>query len=212
MNATTPDTPVVSARTTWRGWVAPLVFIACVMVAMVTMMKAQGRVWFSTTGVIKLWHSDVWSNECSQQWADPYSITHMSHGLIFAGLFWWLAKLGPRLRMPWLQQTPWHLAGAVTIAAGWEVLENSAMVIERYRSATMSLEYLGDSIFNAVGDVFSCVVGFFVARRIGLAWTLALLVTTELLLLWFIRDNLTLNVIMLIRPIEAIKQWQSVGH
>jgi hypothetical protein len=195
-----------------RDWIAPSILIACVMVAMVAMMRYQGRVWFSTTGAIKLWHSDVWSSECSQQWTDPYSITHMSHGLIFAGLFWWLAKLGGRFGITWLGRTHWQLAGAVTIAAGWEVLENSSFVIERYRTATMSFEYLGDSIFNAVGDVFSCAVGFFVARRIGLAWTIALLVATELLLLLLIRDNLTLNVIMLIKPIDAIKQWQSAGH
>ena len=194
------------------SWLAPTITIACLFVAMIAAMLWQGRVWFSTTGVVKIWHTDVWSAECSQQFTDPYSVTHMSHGLIFAGLFWWIAKFAGRFGITWPAQRRWQLAGSVAIAAGWEVLENSAFVIDRYRTVTMSLDYLGDSIFNAVGDVVCCMAGYLIARRLGLWLTLALFVATEVLLLVLIRDNLTLNVIMLVHPIEAIRQWQSVGH
>jgi hypothetical protein len=182
------------------------------IVAMMATMHAQGRLWFSSTGVIKLWHSDVWSNECSQQWADPYSVTHVSHGVIFAGFFWWLAKIISRWGVTWPGETKWQVVAGTILAAGWEMLENSTFVIERYRTATMSLDYLGDSIFNAVGDLCSCGIGYFLARWIGLRWSIGLLVVSELLLLLLIRDNLTLNIIMLVRPIEAIKRWQMVGH
>lgn len=194
------------------SWFVAGLLTASFLVIMVVAMRAQGRLWFSSTGVVKVWHSDVWSSECSQQWADPYSITHMSHGLIFAGLFWLLAKLGGKFGVTWPAQTKWQMVAGTMLAAGWEVLENSTFIIERYRTATMSFEYLGDSIFNAVGDTFSCGIGYYLARQIGFRWSLGLLVATEILLLILIRDNLTLNVIMLIRPIEAIKQWQMAGQ
>lgn len=175
-------------------------------------MRIEGRLWISESGRVKVWHGDVWSSECSQQFADPYSVTHVSHGLIFAGVFWLVGgALSRRLGWKWAGDWRWQLAASVGIAAGWEVLENSPIIIDRYRSVTMSLDYMGDTVFNAVGDVVSCGVGFFIARRIGLWWTVGLFVATELLLLWLIRDNLTLNVIMLIHPIEAIKQWQQVS-
>jgi hypothetical protein len=195
------------------GGFAPWIVIALLAVGMVVAMKAQGRVWFSTTGLVTLWHGDVWSSECSQQFFDPYSITHMSHGLIFAVFFGWVGRLAAtRLGWAWAGNWRWQLAASVATAALWEGVENSSFIIERYRTVTMSLEYMGDSVFNAVGDVVSCVIGFFVARWLGVWKTAALFVATELLLLWFIRDNLTLNVIMLIKPVEAIKTWQSAGR
>lgn len=183
------------------------------LAAMALALKFEGRVWVSTSGLVKLWHTDVWSSECSQQLLDPYSITHVSHGFFFAGAFWLLgrplARLGPGWR--WAADPRWQFAAALFIAAGWEVLENSEFIINRYRTVTMSLDYLGDSILNSIGDVLSCAVGFVLARRLGLWRTAALFVATELLLLWLIRDNLTLNVIMLVHPVESIKIWQSVN-
>lgn len=182
-----------------------------ILVAMVVAMKIEGRVWISTSGLIRPWWSDVWSSECSQQLADPYSITHVSHGFFFAGLFVLIGRPLARRGSAWAADPRWHLAAALFFAAGWEVLENSEFIINRYRTVTMSLDYLGDSILNAVGDVLSCALGYLLARWLGLWKTLALFVATELLLLWLIRDNLTLNVIMLIHPVESIKAWQSVS-
>jgi hypothetical protein len=94
------------------------------------------------------------------------------------------------------------------VEAGWEILENSPIIIDRYRSATASLGYNGDSIVNSTGDLLSCAVGYALAQRIGWKWSIGLFVVIELVMLLMIRDNLTLNVIMLLYPIEAIKRWQ----
>lgn len=196
-----------------RGWWAAWAAASAIFIAMIALLRFEGRIWFSKTGRIALWHGDVWSSECSQQLFDPYSFTHVSHGLIFAGAF---AVIGAllSLRIGWRSAglVRWQLVASIAVAAAWEVAENSRTVIDRYRTATMSLDYLGDSVFNSVGDVVSCVIGFVVARRLGLWRSLAVFTAVEFVLLWLIRDNLTLNVIMLVRPIDAIRQWQSVGH
>src|SRR5207237_513463 len=134
---------------------------------------------------------------------DPYSITHISHGLIF---YFFFAIVTPPIALPW------RLVFSLGIAAGWEVLENSSFIVNRYREATMSFDYLGDSVTNSLGDIASCAAGFLLARVLGPWRSLAAFIATELLLLWLIRDNLTLNVIMLFWPIEAIKHWQSAGQ
>ncbi len=182
---------------------APQLASLAVLVTMVVALKIEGGIWWCARGDWSPWITDVWTPHCSQHVADPYSLTHFSHGLIFWGLF---SLVGLRLSLNW------KLVSAITIAAAWEVLENSPLIINRYRTVTMSLDYLGDSIINSLGDVLSCVIGFYAARWLGLWKTLALFVAIELVLLVLMRDNLTLNIIMLIHPIDAIKQWQSVGH
>ena len=201
-------TPPAAARNPSPGGrphIAPWLAIAGILVVTTIALKLEGRVWFCEGCEHPWWPwiSDVWTKHCSQHLADPYSLTHLSHGLIF---YIALAMLCPRVPMAW------RLCTAVGIAAAWEVLENSSFVINRYRESTMSLDYLGDSILNSLGDILSCFLGFLVARRIGILWTLAIFAVIELALLALIRDNLTLNVIMLIHPVQAIKAWQSVGH
>jgi hypothetical protein len=117
-----------------------------------------------------------------------------------------LALIAPRL------STVWQLWLAVSIEAAWEVIENSEFVIRRYREQTAALGYHGDTIVNSLGDILVCGLGFMMARRLGFRRTLALFVLTEVALALWIRDNLTLNVVMLIHPIEAIKEWQAAGH
>ena len=163
--------------------------------------------WWCDEGDWAFWIGDVWTPHCSQHWADPYTITHMSHGLIFWTVLWFWAKWFPKWSVP----MRWRLCVAVGIAAAWEVLENSAFIINRYRTVTMSLDYMGDSVANAIGDVIACGIGFVFAKWAGWKWAMAVFVLTEVALLLVMRDNLTLNVIMLIWPIEAIKQWQSPG-
>lgn len=199
------DAPALLAPRTPRGWGAlgPWLVIAGVLLATVTALRVEGRVWWCVCGHPWLWIGDVWTSHCSQHLLDPYSLTHVSHGLIFCGALAWL-----RPRWP----ASWRASVAVALAAGWEVLENSPVIINRYRAATMSLDYLGDSVGNSLGDILSCAAGFWLARGLGLRWSLALFAVVELALLALIRDNLTLNVLMLVWPVPAIKAWQSVGH
>lgn len=170
---------------------------------MILALRLEGRVWWCERGDWWPWRSDVWSPHCSQHLADPYTITHVSHGFILWWALWWAAR---RISIPW------RACITLGVAAAWEVLENTPWVINRYREETMSLDYMGDSVVNATGDALAAVLGFFIARRLGWKWTLALLAATEIALLFTIRDNLTLNVIMLLHPVEAIKAWQSAGH
>ena len=143
--------------------------------------------------------SNVQTHCTSQQFLDPYSLSHVLHGVIF---FWLLRPFAAKLPIHW------RMIVAVTLEIGWELLENSPWVIERYRNATASLDYRGDSILNSLGDLVSAAIGFAFATRFSWKASVALFIGFELLLLYIARDNLTLNVLMLFFPIEAIKQWQ----
>jgi Protein of unknown function (DUF2585) len=178
----------------------PWITLALLLAATAIILKLEGRLWFCDCGQIRVWITDVWTSHCSQHLADPYSITHMSHGLIFCGVF-------ALFRCKW--PVAWQFVVSIAIAAAWEILENSAFIINRYRESTMSLDYMGDSVVNSLGDIGSCGLGFILARRLGWKWSFAIFAATELILLALIRDNLTLNVIMLLHPFEFIKQWQN---
>jgi hypothetical protein len=177
--------------------------MGAIAVLTVILLRAEGRIWWCACGKPWPWISDVWTSHCSQHLADPYTFSHLNHGLIFFLVFAAVARKVPM---------GWRLCMAVAIAAAWEVAENSAYVINRYRTATMSLDYLGDSVINSMGDIGACFLGFLLARRIGLWWTLGVIVAVEVVMLAMIRDNLTLNVLMLVWPIKAIKAWQTAGH
>lgn len=197
------------AGTRTRTDLAPALAVVAVFAASALALVWMGRVWWCACGRPSPWSGNVWSSHCSQHLLDPYSLSHTSHGLVFALALVALARtpLAAAVRAT----ARWHTVIAALLAGGWEVLENTPLVIERYRSATMSLDYLGDSVVNSLGDMACCVVAFLLARRAGPAWTLLAFVASELLLLWWIRDNLTLNVVMLLWPVEAIRQWQVAG-
>ena len=184
-----------------RGRLWPWLVIAVILTGTVLVERTEGRIWWCACGQWNLWAGDIWSAHNSQHLFDPYTFSHVLHGMLF---FWLLAWVFPRLSLSW------RLCVATVIEAGWEILENSRFIIDRYREATIALGYEGDSIVNSMGDVLSCAVGFFVARRLGLLWSAVFFVLTELILLFLIRDNLTLNVLMLLCPIDAVKQWQMV--
>jgi hypothetical protein len=164
--------------------------------------RAMGRTWLGTDGRFGLWEGNIWSSEQSQRLADPYSFTHVVHGFLFYALLW-LA----RRRLP----VRYRLAAAVALEAAWEVLENSPIVIDRYRAVTIALGYAGDSILNSMSDILMMVIGFALAWRLQPKVSILTVAALELGLLLWIRDNLTLNILMLVHPVEAIRIWQSAG-
>ena len=168
-------------------------------------LLAMGRNPICECGTVKLWHGVVQSAENSQHLTDWYAPSHFTHGLIMYFVAW---LLWVRLKLFGGKPIRWALPIAVAVEAAWEIMENTPMVIDRYRAVTVSFGYSGDSVVNSLGDIGWMIVGFLAASRIPAWASVALAVFLELLTLWTIRDNLTLNVVMLFWPIEAIRQWQ----
>lgn len=169
------------------------------LVALQTVVLAlMGRRWCCKCGQFFLWAGATGSHN-SQHLGDAYSGSHVQHGFLFYLLAW---KFFPK-RSWW-----WRLNAALGLEIVWEIWENTPFIIDRYRQDTVSLDYVGDSILNSLGDVASCALGFLMAGSFPVALSVLLYLGIELTMLLTIRDSLTLNVIMLIAPNQTIKAWQ----
>ena len=175
---------------------------AAVLIAFLTaiLLRFNGRIWWCKFGDWAIYVNEAWnSSHTSQHIFDPYTFTHVLHGV----LGFWLAGL----LLKNYSKTVW-LVVTLAVEAAWEVLENSNFIIEKYRENTASLDYFGDSIANSIGDLIACAAGFLIALKLGVWRSLVFFVVVELLLLVWIRDGFLLNILMLVYPLESIKAWQ----
>ena len=179
---------------------APYFLSLAATILMVVLLALQGRLWWCKLGDYRVYVNEAWnSSHTSQHFFDPYTFTHVLHGVLF---FWLASVLFSRFSVGW------QFFIAIFAEAAWELLENSNFIIEKYRENTASLDYFGDSILNSVGDVVACAAGFLIAHKLGWWKSLLFFLLVEIVLLIWIRDGLLLNILMLIYPLDAVKNWQ----
>jgi len=182
-----------------RAGVWQIVAIGLVLLLVIVLLRAEGRMFLCDCGHFAVWTSDACSSQTSQQLFDPYSFTHVLHGFLF---FWLMALLFRRL------SSSWQVLLAVLLEGAWEVFENTPFVIHKYRTETAALGYQGDTIVNSLGDLTCALIGFLLARKLGVRWSLIFFLLVEVVLTLWIHDSLLLQILMLIRPVQAIKLWQ----
>lgn len=177
----------------------PWMMISVAVIALAAILLAMGRSPICDCGYVKLWEGDPNGPGNSQHVADWYTLSHVIHGFLF---YWATRMAAPRASFAW------RLFAAVLVEAAWEIVENTSWIIDRYRDATISLQYYGDSVLNSVMDLLAMMLGFWLASRLPVRATVAIALGFEILTVWLIRDGLALNVLMLLWPMEAVRVWQ----
>jgi hypothetical protein len=177
----------------------PYILGGVILLATAIWLWWVGRELICTCGYVKFWHGVRFSSENSQHITDWYTFSHIIHGFLFYGLLWLVAR-----RLP----LGWRFSIATLVECAWEILENSDAVIERYRAVTISLDYYGDSVLNSVADVGAMWIGFAAARVLPVWVTVLLIIGFEVMTAIVIKDGLALNVLMLLYPLDAVKEWQ----
>ena len=188
-----------------RAIIAALAITAMTVIVLLVMDRPP----ICTCGYVKLWHGNINSSGNSQHIADWYTPSHIIHGMIFYALGWLLFA---RWKIGGAGSVRWGITLAVLIEAAWEVLENTPFIIDRYRSVTVNWGYSGDSVLNSFADIGWMSLGFLLALRLPVKVTAALAVIAEIATAIIVRDNLTLNVVMLLFPLDSIAQWQAAGQ
>src|SRR6266545_7958854 len=193
--------PTVAGPSTVTGnrriwWIATFAVIAATALIELWM----GRSPICRCGYVKLWHGVVLSSENSQHLTDWYTFSHIIHGFLFYGILWLVGRRWP---------IGVRLVVATLFESSWEILENTSLIIDRYRAATVSVGYYGDSIINSISDIVAMVFGFVAASRLPLWLVIVLTIVMEVGVGYLIRDNLALNIILLIYPLAAIRRWQA---
>ena len=196
---TSPEVSTSPGEAVGGSGVRIAVTLVAAAIVMVVALRLEGRRWWCACGSFAPWSTEASGSHNSQHLLDPYSLTHLMHGV---GFWLILQMVWPRMRM----SSRLIVSGLLEVL--WEILENSPAVIDRYRAATAAQGYVGDSIGNSIGDLALCFAGTWLAGRLGVARSILLFATTEVVtILWF-RDSLLINILMLLWPIEAIKTWQ----
>lgn len=178
-------------------------YAPAVVAGMALVLTLMGRpLWCSCAGFAP-WSGDIWSRHNSQHLLDPYSFTHFQHGLVFYALLWATLRHRASVRT--------RFVVALALEGAWEILENSPFIIERYRQATISLDYLGDTLGNSLGDLLSCALGFGAAAALPVAASVGVFLAVEVGMLLVYRDSLLVNILMLVAPVDAVRRWQTPG-
>ena len=172
--------------------------IAATLLITVGWLASHSSVWWSH-GNAAIWSSDIWSRANSQHPLDPYTLTHTMHGVL---CFWFTSLLAKRLPL----SRQFFLT--VLFACGWELLENSSMFVERFRVVTAASEYVGDALINSITDITACGFGFYMASRMRYSASVSLFVVVEILTAIWVRDNMALNVLMILFPVDTVRHWQ----
>ncbi|WP_084175113.1 DUF2585 family protein [Afifella pfennigii] len=189
-----------------RGSLATVAALGLILAATAAVLLAMGRIPICACGTVELWYGRADGPGNSQHLTDWYTPSHVIHGFLFYGALWLGARFVPGLRPFGLR-----LVLATLVEAAWEIAENTPMVIDRYRAATIAFDYVGDTILNSMTDILAMMVGFFLAAWLPVWMTIALAIGLEIWVMAAIRDGLALNILMLLWPLESVRAWQAGG-